>query len=727
MIIELVSSKLGLENEVVKNIQELVASGATIPFIARYRKEMTGSLDETKIREVVQELERANTLMTRKERILNSLEERGLLTEDLKRLVASSKTLAELEAVYSPYKTTKKTLAQQAREKGIDELVNIILKSPSKTKALIQSFAEMKKLPEEELEEGIVHIFAETMANDYDARQRTLSVSKIKGSIANKIISPEKRKAKKGYEGQENKESKLCNEDVIVPLRKILPHQIQAFQKAENRGQIRIVWDLPETEIHGFLVNVIQSKVGRMDHKLSDLVSQSAVSSFKRLVKPSITRQIYRELIEVAEQHAIKVFTSNLRKLLMQPPLKGKKIMGLDPGLRTGTKAAIIDEKGDVLWTGTFDTLRSTYAYEKIHEKVNEYGVEFIALGNGTGSRDVEEIIKKVISNASCDYSIVSEAGASVYSASEIAQEEFPELDVSIRGAISIARRLQDPLAELVKVDPRSLGVGQYQHDIDQKKLKKALEDTLEEVVNLVGVDVNTASWPLLSYVAGLSKSTAKNIIEFRKENGSIKSRNMVQKIKGIGSKTFEQCAGFLRIFNGENPLDSTPIHPESYNIAQQILDRLQLSLSDLTTDRFHNTQVKKFFSKSELVELASSLNVGIPTLLDILDALQNPLKDPRGEFRKITFDPKVKSIEDLEPGMVLNGEVRNVTDFGAFIDIGVKRDALVHISQLADKFVKHPSDIVSVGDRVRVRILKVDDGRISGSLKGMDQLQKEN
>ena len=727
MVIELVSSKLELNPAIVENIYTLVKGGATIPFIARYRKEMTGSLDEIKIREVVQELEKMEALETRKEKILSSLKERNLLSDDLKELILCSSTMAELEAIYSPYKSARKTLGQKAREKGMDRVVVSILSSPKKTNLIIKEFSERNSIDTSEVEEGIVHILAEKMAYDPQSRDAILNMARKKGEVSNKIIPVEKRKAKKGYEGQEDKESQISSEELSIPIRKFRPHQIQAFQKAERRGQIRTSWNLPEKEIQNALMNVIPPKIRQKDPKLNDLVSKSALSSYKRLVKPSITRQMFRELVEDAERHAINIFSSNLRNLLMHPPLKGKRILGLDPGLRTGTKVAAIDEKGDVLFTGTLNTLNPEKAELEIKKIITEYRIDFLALGNGTGSRDVETILKKVVKDCSCDYSIVSEAGASVYSASEIAQEEFPDIDVSIRGAISIARRLQDPLAELIKIDPRSLGIGQYQHDIDPKKLEKALEAILEEVVNTVGVDVNTATWPLLAYVSGLTKTTAKSIVEFRRINGSFRNRETLKQVKGVGLKTFEQCAGFLRIFNGENPLDATHIHPESYSVALTILKRINIDLKDLLNATASVSDAINSLSPKNIDELASNLGVGKPTLIDILDALTDPLKDPRGKFKKITFDQHIKSIDDLEPGIVLQAEVRNVTDFGVFVDIGVKRDALIHISELAERFVRHPSDIVSVGDRLNVRIIDVKNGRISASLKGIDQLQKDN
>lgn len=726
MVVQIVATNLDIPIEIVNNILELVEGGATIPFIARYRKEMTGSLNEEKLREVVDEIEKTKALLARKSSILNSLRKRQILTSELENLIESCTTMSELEAIYSPFKSSKKTLAQKARECGIDKLTEQLLDSPQGTLEKIVKFSKDSGIPVEELEEGIVHLIAEKMATNGPTRTEIVNTIRKEGFLSNKIIPEEKRKAKKGYEGQETKESKLVEEEQKISLRRIKPHQIQAFKKAENRGQIKINWEFPDEQIKAKLIHSMENKIGKVDPNLKSLLVRSSESSYRRLIKPSISRQVYKELVEEAEKHAIKIFTHNLRNLLMQPPLKGKIILGLDPGLRTGTKAAVIDKKGDVLHVGTVFTLNPERGKIQLKEILVKHKVEYIALGNGTGSREVEEIVQQIIDGTKCQYAIVSEAGASVYSASEIAKEEFPDFDVSLRGAISIARRLQDPLAELVKIDPRSLGIGQYQHDVDQTRLKDALEKTMEDVVNLIGVDVNTASWPLLSYVSGLSKSTAKNIVEVRK-NRRFTSRDEIAKVKGIGPKTFEQAIGFLRIYNGENPLDATPIHPESYNIVVRLLESMERQLSDLTEDHQSLKKDLENMSAEYLSSFSSSFNVGLPTLRDIVESLKNPTKDPRGEFEKDEFDQKIRSIDDLEPEMILKGVVRNVTDFGAFIDIGVKRDALVHISQMADRFVRHPSEVVKVGEKVTVRILSVDKGRISASLKGSTELPKEN
>ncbi len=729
MVYSLVASKLNLSENQVRTVMGLVEKGATVPFIARYRKEMTNGLDEEAIRNIISETEKQKKLADRKLSIISSLKERNILFESLENMIKNAQTLAELESIYSPYKTSRKTRAQKAREMGLDVLVEKFKKTPRQLRSIMQDFLSTSSFDEETVVDGIKDIIAEDMSVNQKSREKSLVLSRQQGYLQTTPIPPEKRKAAKGYEGQEMKESKIAEDVMQLKISRLRPHQALALRRAEKRGQIKLKWEFPEKRIISILKENFPVKSRDIDGFAQKVLDESAKDSYSRLLGPSLQRQIYRELIEKAEQHSIDVFAKNVKNLLLQPPLKGHKIMGLDPGLRTGTKVAIIDENGSVLYTSTVNTLSTNSAEKEFTHLINTYHVTYIALGNGTGSRDVEKILSNIFKKTGCKYAIVPETGASVYSASKLAQQEFPDLDVSLRGAISIARRLMDPMAELIKIDPKSLGIGQYQHDLNQKLLQKKLDETLEEVVNLVGVDVNTASSHLLQYVSGLNKKIADAIVKFRKTK-PITNREMLKSIKGIGEKTFEQSAGFLRVYNGDNPLDATSIHPESYSVTTQFLSKLGFELSDLQKNHSSVQKTISKLSSKQINSFIEELNIGKETFLDILDNLKNPFFDPRGSFQETMFDQNVRTIEDLEVGMILPGEVRNVTDFGAFVDIGVKHDGLVHISQLSDKFVNHPSEVVKVGQKVHVKIISVEKNRISLSMKEVKDkslLQKEN
>jgi uncharacterized protein len=695
-IASILMEEFDLEAYQVKNTIKLLEEGNTIPFIARYRKEQTGNLKDTVLRKFSERVNYLKNLKKRQEEIINLIRAQGKLTEELKRDILNAKTLQRLEDLYRPFRPKRKTRGSIAREKGLEGLANLIICQnidKSKLKEVAIGYINVDKgvISAEDAIEGAMDIIAEDISDNPQYRQIIKNIAFEKGIIKVEAVDPELESPYRMYY------------DFKEPVKSIPNHRILAINRGEREKFLKVHLVLPDDEI----ISKIKSQV--IKNTISDIceyIEKAIEDSYKRLIFPSIEREIRSVLTERAEEEAIDVFALNLRALLMQPPVRGAVIMGIDPAYRTGCKVAVIDETGKLL---AYTTIYPIEPQNKIEESkkelkalIEEYNVNIIAIGNGTGSRETELFISKMIVelNKDISYTIVNEAGASVYSASEVGQAEFPDLDVSIRGAISIARRLQDPLAELVKINPKHIGVGQYQHDLNQKRLEEALKGVVEDCVNTVGVDLNTASISLLQYVAGISHKVALNIVEYREKGGRFRNRDELLKVKGLGPKTFVQCAGFLRIADGDNPLDNTAVHPESYEIAQHLVDR------DL--------------EKVDLEELSKEIGVGIWTLKDIVQELRKPGRDPRDEMPKPIFRKDVLKIEDLKPNMVLTGTVRNVVDFGVFVDIGVKQDGLIHISQLSNQYIKHPKEVLKVGDIIKVKILDVDitRRRISLSMK---------
>lgn len=681
----------------VKNTIKLIEEGNTIPFIARYRKEQTGNLQDSVLRELNSRLSYLKNLKNRQNEIIRLIESQGKLTAKLKEEILSTYTLQRLEDLYRPFRPKRRTRATIAKEKGLEGLAKAMFSQnieKNQLKEIVYGYINENKgvSNEEEALSGAMDIIAEKISEDPEIRQIVRNFANRKGVLKSEAIDKDKESPYEMY--YDFKES----------IKTIPNHRILAINRGEKEKFLKVSLLLPEEEI---LTKIKEKIMLNTSLETAELLEQSIEDGYRRLIFPSIEREIKGKLLDIAEKEAIDVFALNLKPLLMQPPIREKIIMGIDPGYRTGCKVAVIDETGKLL---DYTTVYPTEPQNKINETkealkalIDKYNVNIIAIGNGTGSRETEMVVADLIKNLHKEvfYTIVNEAGASVYSASEIGQEEFPELDVSIRGAISIARRLQDPLAELVKIDPKHIGVGQYQHDLNQKNLDEALKGVVEDCVNTVGVDLNTASSSLLKYVAGISIKVATNIIKYREEVGRFNNREELKKVKGLGPKTFTQCAGFLRIPGGLDPLDNTAVHPESYDIARQLLKR---DLNDI-----------------DLIELSQQLNVGVLTLKDIIDELKKPGRDPRDQMSKPIFRQDVLSIEDLKENMVLTGIARNIVDFGVFVDIGVKQDGLIHISQLSNNYIKHPKEVVKVGDVLKVRVLEIDIKRRRISLSTKD------
>ncbi len=695
-IVKILIDEFKLKPFQVENTVRLIDEGNTIPFIARYRKEQTGNLKDTTLRELYDRLNYLRNLKNKQEEIIRLIKEQGKLTEDLKEEILRAKTLQRVEDLYRPYRPKRRTRAIIAKEKGLEGLANIIFEQKIEKgflKKEASKYIDKEKgvNTDEEALEGAMDIIAEIISDNAEYRDLIRKIAYERGIIQVEAI-------------QENKQSVYeMYYDYKETVKTIANHRILAINRGEKEKFLKVNLILPEEEILSKLKSMIITNKKGDTFKYLELAIED---SYKRLIFPSIEREIRSTLTERAEEEAINVFALNLKPLLMQPPIRGKVVMGIDPGFRTGCKVAIVDDIGKLLST---TTVYPTEPQKKIEETkkelknlIDKYDVNIIAIGNGTASRETELVVADLVKKLDRDlsYVIVSEAGASVYSASVVGQEEFPDLDVSIRGAISIARRLQDPLAELVKIEPRHIGVGQYQHDLNQNKLNEALTAVVEDCVNTVGVDLNTASVSLLKYVSGISSRIASNIIKYREQNGKFSSRDELLKVKGIGEKTFTQCAGFLRIPGGDNILDNTAVHPESYSVAEKLLDMN--------------------FYEEDIEYLSRELNVGYHTLEDIIEELKKPGRDPRDEMPKPIFRTDIIKMEDLKEDMILMGTVRNVVDFGAFVDIGIEEDGLVHISELSDRYIKHPKEIVKVGDIVKVRILNVDEnrGRISLSMK---------
>lgn len=707
-----VANDVKISTQIVNKVVALLNEGNTVPFIARYRKEITGGLDEIQIKLIQDKWEYAENLKNRKEEVIRLIEEQGKLTEELEKEIQSATKLQRVEDLYRPYKQKRRTRATIAKEKGLEPLAEKIWKqeSPVLSEEVPTYFSEEHELhTKEDVLAGVNDILAEWISDDPKYREFIRKETYMKGLIQSEGKNVEKDE-KKVYEMYYE-----YNEHV----RSIVSHRILALNRGEKEEILKVSIEAPVECIYEYLQKDLISKTVNEDSK--NILLAAVEDSYKRLIQPSIEREIRNQLTEKAENQAIAVFSTNLKNLLLQPPLKGKTVLGVDPAFRTGCKLAVIDETGKVHQVGVmYPTAprNDIEGAEKIILDLLKYDIELIAIGNGTASRETEQFIANVIrkNNLDLQYIIVNEAGASVYSASKLAREEFPDLQVEERSAASIARRVQDPLAELVKIDPKSIGVGQYQHDVSQKALNESLNFVVETTVNQVGVNVNTASSALLQHVSGLNKTVANNIVKYRNENGKFINRKQLKKIPRLGAKTYEQGIGFLRIIDGNHPLDRTPIHPESYQQTEIFLDMLDCDLSDIGTEKLRtklNTINKH--------QVAEQLEIGLPTLEDMMAALGRPERDPRDDFPTPILKKNVLTLEDLKQGMEMQGTVRNVVDFGVFVDIGVGQDGLVHISKMTNHYVKHPMDIVSVGDLVTVWVenVEVEKGRISLSMIG--------
>jgi uncharacterized protein len=704
VIITTIAKELTLARAQVAATVVLFDEGNTIPFVARYRKEMTGGLDEEQLRQIEARLAYLRRLAERKAAVLNSIEEQGKLTVELAAAIEAAATLQAVEDLYLPYKPKRRTRATIARERGLESLADLLLaqKDSRPLEVLAADFISDDVPDVEAALAGARDILAERLSEDAAVRGEARRLGLEKACVVCHLAGEE-------AEADPGGKYRLYH-DAVLPLAEIQPHQWLAISRGEAEEALKVHLDLPDDDIVD-VMEICFLRGPRMP--LRDQVEAAIADGYKRLLAPSLERDLRASHAEQADEHAMKVFAANLRKLLLQSPLRGRVLMGIDPGYRTGCKVAVVDPTGKVLGTVTIyphDPQKQWGEAKKmLAAAIEATGVEVIAIGNGTASRETEQLVADLISeHPGIRYAMVSEAGASVYSASRLAREELPDLDVSLRGAVSIARRLQDPLAESVKIDPQSIGVGLYQHDVDQKRLAEALDAVVESVVNYVGVDVNTASPALLGHVAGLSKTVAANIVAYRDEHGSFKKRSDLRKVKGLGDKAYQQAAGFLRVPDSANPLDNTPIHPESYPAVQRLLELAGTRLG--ARDMLGRIQAVR--DELGLVGLAELVEVGQPTLVDMLDGLARPGRDPRDDLPPPILRQDVLKIEDLREGMRLRGTVRNVVDFGAFVDIGVKQDGLVHVSKMADRYVRNPFEVVNVGDVVDVTVVSIDLGR---------------
>ena len=707
--------EMGITLDHTKNIVNLIDEGCTIPFIARYRKEMTGSCDDQTLRVFADRLNYLRNMDKRREEITKLINEQGKLTDEIKQSIDKAGSLTELEDIYRPFRPKRETRATKAIAKGLEPLAKIILAQKLKTgdplEIAKEYVSEEKKVatPEEALQ-GALDIIAEIISDDADVRKELRKFMQNTAQIETTLKEGENFKTYEMYDGRKE------------PIKNIPSHRILAI----NRGEKEKCLKVEITANHDKCIAIIEAEYLKGESIFTDVMKATIVDSFDRLIMPSLDTELRNALTDTANEQAIKMFQVNLKPLLMQPPLKGKRILGFDPGYRTGCKLAVIDENGKVLDKGV---VFATPPQSKIEESekiilnlIDKYKIDCISIGNGTASKESEIFIANLIKKANrpVSYMVVSEAGASVYSASKLAAEEFPEYDVTTRSAVSIARRMQDPLAELIKIDVKSIGVGQYQHDMPQKRLTEVLDGVVEDCVNSVGVDLNTASPSLLSKVSGLNSGIAKNVVKYREENGAFKTRTELKKVSKLGDKAFEQCAGFLRIVGGKNILDNTAVHPESYDATKKLLAHFGMTESDITPEKMQSLQA--LAEKEGLGKVAKEIGVGEPTLQDIITELLKPGRDIRDSLPAPMLRTDVMSMEDLQPGMVLTGTVRNVIDFGAFVDISVHQDGLVHISQICDKFIKHPSEVLSVGQVVKVKVLSVDleKKRISLTMKGV-------
>ena len=710
-IIKIISEELGVKPTQVESAIKLIDEGNTIPFISRYRKEATGGLSDEQLRTLGERLNYLRNLEERKAEVVKLIDAQGKLTEEIVKDLENANTLADVEDIYRPYKQKKRTRATIAKEKGLEELSNIIFEQVSKEpiEEVAKNYINEEKGVNsvEDAINGALDIIAENISDNAEYRKVIKKICYREGIIVTKATKPEEKSSYEMYYDFNEKVSRIPS------------HRILAINRGEKEEFLKVKIEKPEDKI----LNYIEQDIIK-DNKsqYAEMLKNCITDSFTRLIEPSIDREIRADLTEKAEEQAIKVFGKNAKQLLMVSPIKGKTVIGFDPAYRTGCKIAVIDETGKVLDTTTVYPTEPQNdvegAKKELTRLILKYDVNMFAIGNGTASRESEQFVSDLIKeikekyNKDLFYVIVSEAGASVYSASKLATEEYPDINVSLRGAISIARRLQDPLAELVKIDPKAIGVGQYQHDVNQKKLEESLTGVVEDAVNTVGVDINTATPSLLSYVAGVNKTIAKNIVKYREEKGTIKERKELLNVPKLGKVAFEQCAGFIRVPGGTNPLEITGVHPESYNIAEQILEKENCEIKDLKDKEKLNeikAKISKLNNDKDIKILSKQLNVGEPTLKDILNELIKPGRDPREDMPKPVLRSDVLKFEDLREGMTLKGTVRNVTDFGAFIDVGVKHDGLVHISEMSESFVRNPSDVVSVGDIVTVKVIGID------------------
>ena len=708
-----IAQEIGCRDSQVDAAIKLIDEGNTIPFIARYRKEATGSLNDEQLRLLHERLVYLRNLEDRKSQVLSSIDEQGKLTPELKASIEGAETMVLVEDLYRPYKPKRKTRATIAKDKGLEGLANTIVlqmsSAPVEQEASQYISEENGVLTADDAIAGAMDIIAENISDTAEYRTKIRELTMRKGVIQTSAKDMDTESVYEMYY------------DFSAPISKMTGYRTLAINRGEKEKILSVKVDAPVDEILSYLhKNIIKNDSKDTSHILSEAIADS----YDRLIAPAIEREVRNSLTEAAEDGAIKVFASNLHQLLMQPPISGQTVLGWDPAFRTGCKLAVVDPTGKVLDTvvifPTAPQKKVAEAKKTVKTLIKKYGITLISVGNGTASRESEMVISELIAelDTPIQYIITNEAGASVYSASKLATEEFPNFDVGQRSAASIARRVQDPLAELVKIDPKAIGVGQYQHDMNQKKLTEALDAVVEDSVNRVGVDLNTASAPLMEHISGINKTLAKNIVTYREANGKFASRKELLKVAKLGPKAFEQCAGFMRITGGSNPLDSTSVHPESYNIATALIDRLGYNTDDIVNGRLKN--ISKDIK--DVKSMAQELGTGIITLTDIIRELEKPARDPRDEMPKPILRGDVLEIKDLTEGMILKGTVRNVIDFGAFVDIGVHQDGLVHISEMSDKFIKHPLDVVSVGDIVQVKVIGVDmnKNRIQLSMKGI-------
>ncbi len=713
-ISEIIANELGVRKSQVDSTIKLIDDGNTIPFIARYRKEATGGLSDEQLRNLGERLTYLRNLEERKQDVLKSIESQGKLTDEIKSDLEKSTTLAEVEDIYRPYKQKKRTRATIAKEKGLEELANTIIEQKDKNNIyeIANKYINEEKdvRTAEDAIAGALDIIAENISDNAKYRKQIKRTCYLEGMITTKATKPEEKSSYDMYYEFSEK------------VNRIPSHRILAINRGEKEEFLKVKIDKPEEKI---LASIEKDIIKDEHSQYTELLKNCIADSFSRLIEPSIDREIRADLTEKADEQAIKVFGNNAKQLLLASPIKGKTVIGFDPAYRTGCKIAVIDETGKVLDTTTVYPTEPQNDVEgakaELTKLILKDNVQMFAIGNGTASRESEQFVASLIKeikekyNKDLVYVIVSEAGASVYSASKLATEEYPDINVSLRGAISIARRLQDPLAELVKIEPKAIGVGQYQHDVNQKQLEESLTGVVEDAVNSVGVDINTATPSLLSYVSGVNKTIAKNIVKYREENGKVCERKELLKVPKLGKVAYEQCAGFIRVPGGKNPLEITGVHPESYDVAKNLLKEFGFDTKDLT-DKEKIKDVKAKLSEvnneKDIKTLASKFNIGEPTLKDIINELIKPGRDPREDMPKPILRSDVLSFDDLRDGMILTGTVRNVTDFGAFVDVGVKHDGLVHISEMSDKFIKNPSEVVSVGDIVKVQVIGIDKDR---------------
>jgi len=696
----------------VENTVKLIDEGNTIPFIARYRKEVTGELDDQLLRELYDRLTYLRGMEARKEEVKRLIDEQGKLTEELALLIDKAEKLTEIEDIYRPYRPKRRTRATIAKEKGLEPLSEIIIAQnlyEGNIDEICASFLNEEKavLTTEDALAGAMDIIAESISEDADYRKFIREYTMKNGTISSKTTGKE--------ETEKNRDVYQMYHDFSEPLNKIARHRVLALNRGESEEFLSVKI---EVDGEGIISYLNRQLIPQRRSITSEYVELAAADAYKRLIAPSIENELRNVITDNAQEGAMKIFSANLKNLLLVPPIKDKVVLGLDPAYRTGCKIAVVDETGRVLdITVVYPTAPTSdekiaAAKKKIKELIKKHNVGLVSIGNGTASKESEIFIAELIKEIDEDvkYLVVSESGASVYSASKLAAEEFPDFDVSQRSAVSIARRVQDPLAELVKIDPKAIGVGQYQHDMNQKRLGEALGGVVEDCVNSVGVDLNSASASLLSYISGISGTVAKNIVQFREQQGKFKNRKQLTKVAKLGAKAFEQCAGFLRITDCENILDNTSVHPEAYEAAEALLKTLSYTLDDVKNNNLGD--IKQRISEFDINKLAEDCKVGVPTLRDIAEELLKPGRDPRDSITPPMLQADIMDIKDLHPGMELTGTVRNVIDFGAFVDIGVHQDGLVHISQLADKYIKHPMDVVAIGDIIKVRVLEVDAKR---------------